>query len=553
MGSILGFYRGLKTLVPFAEYVSEQHGGLELQTELLRPPPSRLFTPIRAGLETCYLHPENVIPVPQIYAYDGLPQGATAPLMGDGDEVGLAKVCFDRVGRLTPYGWGYPESEGGLGLGMLGDNTGIESMQKVDYRGIKWATATQTCCQKNAVQRESRNTPRQVLLLRTWHDFVYTPHHILMLRAIITELSLASGGEYDVHFLIHVKDDHLPIWASEEIYNETLRNALPEEFQGLGTLWSVAQMKLIYAPPFPGSFENMSGGDIYSAYRSLHFPLQYFASRHDYDYYWNWEMDVRVTGHYYELLNRVSSWADRQPRDYQWERADRFYIPGLHNHSYAKFNEDVVRNTKTPALSGPQYRDLLPIPESRYSDYDTTDLITFSPLFNPDGTRWIFHKDVTGYNTSLPVPPRRAALITVSRLSDRLLRLMHEETFRFKHTMFPEMYPGSIALHYGLKAVHVPMPLYFDRLWTDERLQAIFNAGPDGTCGNSQETVFGPKEHVFRGTSCYSNANFAGAIWRRWLGQALENGAGGPDEEMKANSTGRMCLRSMILHPIKFE
>jgi hypothetical protein len=74
----------------------------------------------------------------------------------------------------------------------------------------------------------------------------------------------------------------------------------------MGTLWSVPQMRPVY-PPFPGLFENMSGGGIYGAYRSPHFPLQYFASKHDHNYYWSWEMDARVTGHYYELLDRASS------------------------------------------------------------------------------------------------------------------------------------------------------------------------------------------------------------------------------------------------------
>jgi hypothetical protein len=494
---------------------------------------------------------QETIKAPQISACAGVPQGMTAPSMGSHDEVGLSQVCFDRVGRFSPYGWGYATSDGGLGIGLQGDNEGIEGIEKIDYRNINWHDAQERCLKRNEARLEQRQTPRQAFILRTWHDFVYTPHQIMILRAIINELSLGSGGEYVVHFLIHVKNESIPIWNSTEVYERTLHDSLPEEFRGMGTLWSVPQMRSVYPPPFPDSFENMSGGNIYGAYRSLHFPLQYFASKHDYDYYWNWEMDMRVTGHYYELLDHVSTWANRQPRSYLWERSSRFYIPELYNNLYQAFSDAVKHATATKPVSGPQLRKLLPVPNSRFHDTKTTDLITFSPIFDPHNTKWIFSNDVTGYDTALPMPPRRASLITVTRLSARLLTLMHGETKQFHHSMFPEMYPASLALHYGLKAVYAPIPIYFDRLWTAEKLQKTFNPGPEGSSGGSEKSPFGPREHVFRGASCYSNANFAGALWRRWLGQKEENGEGGPQEELSPSSTGRMCLRSMVLHPIK--
>jgi replicative superfamily II helicase len=68
----------------------------------------------------------------------------------------------------------------------------------------------------------------------------------MYLRTLISELSLTSGSEYEVHFLIHVKDDNKQIWADEELYQEVLKNALPAEFAGMGTLWSERQIGLIY-------------------------------------------------------------------------------------------------------------------------------------------------------------------------------------------------------------------------------------------------------------------------------------------------------------------
>jgi hypothetical protein len=39
---------------------------------------------------------------------------------------------------------------------------------------------------------------------------------------MINELALKSGAEYDVHLLVHVKNNTTPIWADESVYNRTL-------------------------------------------------------------------------------------------------------------------------------------------------------------------------------------------------------------------------------------------------------------------------------------------------------------------------------------------
>lgn len=276
-------------------------------------------------LAPCYIDSENEIQPPTISTYPGLPQGLSAPLFGSQEELGFnTGVCYDRVSRLGPYGYGISEEKGGLGTATEGDQEGIDRLTPTDWRNVKWESAQQRCLKTNAEQIKSRTA----FVIRTWNTFEYSKHHIIMLRAIISELALATGGEYTVHFLIHVQDDSLPIWASKELYDQVLEESLPEEFRGMGTLWSVAQMKLIYPPPFPESVVNFSGGDVYEAYRSLHFPFQYFASQHqEYDYFWHWEMDIRVTGHYHELLNQVSKWADKQPREYAWERSAKYFIP----------------------------------------------------------------------------------------------------------------------------------------------------------------------------------------------------------------------------------
>lgn len=552
-----GYFHGRKMIVPTEEYVPEQSqheptpgssGRLELVNQK---------SPFTNGLESCEI--EGM----QLAAYSGVPQGMPNQLLGSNEEIGInMNKCYDRVARLGPYGLTILKE-----YASAGD---FETPQKfeVDMENMNWQAEQKSCLKKNS--DALAKLPRTAFVLRTWHAYKYTSHQILMLRALINELSLRSGGQIYVHFLIHVQDDMLPIWASDEIYNATLKASLPAEFEGMGTLWSVAQMKLIYPPPFPKSLINFSGGDLYQAYRSLHFPLQHFAAKHpEFDYFWQWEMDIRVTGDYGELINKITDWADEQQRDHLWERSAQFFIPELHNNSYTTYSQAIKAQTaasRQKPIAGPQIPilRLLSIPHQKPPAENTeiTDLITFSPLFDPSHTQWAFRDDITGYD-SRERPPTRAALIAASRMSRRLLLLMHEETFKNNHTMFPEMYPASIALHYGLKAVYAPISIYLDRNWPAEHADEIFNnaklrtesfpMGMDHGAGHFHGpggSVFGPGEHVFRGASWYSNALFAEVLWKRWLG--TENTNDELEYEM-GEGNGRMCLPMMVLHPVKHD
>ncbi|KKY18168.1 hypothetical protein UCRPC4_g05118 [Phaeomoniella chlamydospora] len=538
------------------EYVAEQ----ENVTSAYSTFQEQILTtlPVNTVRQPCYLDSDELLAPPIISTFRGLPQGMPAPLFGSHRELGLRDdICYDRINRFAPYGLGRRTTEGGLGIGLEGDTEGVSATEIVDWTKVNLTDAQDRCQKKN-----SHHQRRTAFVIRTWHTYEYTAYHVMMLRAIISELSLASGGEFTVHFLIHVQDDNLPIWASEEVYNSVLSESLPPEFQGMGTLWSVAQMRLIYPPPFPDSIVNFSGGDIYGAYRSMHFPMQYFASKHpEFDYFWQWEMDMRVTGHYLELLEGITQWAESQKvDDYLWERSSKYFISSLFNGSYSEFAAAVREETSSP-IARPQLKgENLPNPlQTDISDHVITDFISLNPMFDPEHTRWAFSNDITGFGDTRP--PTRAALITTSRMSRRLLLLMHEETYRNKRTMFPEMFPASLALQYGLKAVSVPHPVYFDRDWAAKHADVIFNnaklddvskaigMGRGGDYYHDEGgSVFGPGEHVFKGSTYYSNAGFAGELWRRWLGiedeqrdHALEIGEGG----------GRMCLPMMLLHPIK--
>ncbi|KAK6436871.1 hypothetical protein LTR95_006943 [Oleoguttula sp. CCFEE 5521] len=599
-----GYYNGVSMLVPVSEHVVENqynqsHPPTEWNMRVIKQPPinpvpyspypdftSREYLKQHHSVETCYLDAKEKVPAPDVYAYPALPKIFPEPLFGSYEELGIREdVCFDRFGRLGPYGYGYNESvPGALGVGDRSENAGSEQVFAkagfTDYSKVDWGAAQKRCGEKNKA-RFAENQPsgkkrvrRQAFVLRTWTGYKYNAYQMLSLRAMVNELSLKSGGEFDVHFLVHVKNNSIPIWADKTLYQQTLEENVPREFWNLSTLWSEQQMLAYYPAPFPDNFANMAGSSIHGVYRSAHFPLQWFSQEHpEYDFVWNWEMDVRYSGHYYEFHTKVGEWAARQPRKGLWERSARFWMPNHHG-NYANFTafveaevqskdipeNDAEKNGPVPVW-GPARnftnRGMLPpppgtTPPSTYEEDNYTwgvgeeaDLLTFNPIFDPSMTNWVFSQDVTGYNRTLPIPPRRAAIVTVGRLSKRLLSVMHEETWRMKHHMFPEMFPAAMSFHHGLKAAYIPHPIYFDRDWETGYMDQVFNYPKE-----IWSSPFGWGENNLLGSTFYYNAGFSGALWRRWLGMA-ENGEGG--RKWEEEGSGRMCLRGVLHHPVKRE
>ncbi|RAH48264.1 DUF3405 domain-containing protein [Aspergillus brunneoviolaceus CBS 621.78] len=584
----------------------------------------------------CFLDEDGTMRVPLVHHYPGVPRGFPDPVIGSNELLGIKDdVCFDRFGRLGPYGMGYSVRKGGIGAGLEGEREGAERVWEdfppVDFRKVDWAAAQNRCIATNnhrftelptprlnrfismpigvptlddaattvpspendqQEQTERGRLPRTAFVLRTWHDYRYSPDDILYLRSLISELSLQSGGEYAIHFLVQVKDENLQIWADDETYERVLSDALPAEFRGMATLWSERQMALMY----PGLEETWASGlSVHGVYRSTHMPMQYFAYQHpEYDYYWNWEMDARYTGHWYHLFDKVVSWAREQPRKGLWERNARFYVPSVQGtwedfRQMVRVQTEIGTNSPNNMWSAPKpgqdksaaeknalhqqgdksvwgperpaEQDILEVegegipPTTMEKDRyewgvgEEADLIVFNPLFDPEGTTWALRDDVTGYDrTAGMMPPRRTAIITASRMSHKLLHTMHQETVRKRHTMFSEMWPASTALQHGFKAVSIPHALYLDRRWPTKYVDSVFNAGRNGASGGARTSVFGDREHNFRGTTWFYSAGFAPNLWRRWLGFKVDND-GGEQEELAGE--GRMCLPPMLLHPIK--
>ena len=598
--------------------------------------------------QQCFLDEHDAIAVPRVHYYEGIPDGLPDPVIGSYDVLGLQNdICFERYGRLAPYGYGYSVRRGGSGAGLDGEKegssdmwSGVGKIQEVDFRKVRWHETQTSCLKRNkhrfvqpttrdkkdehlftkmnsdknentdpsenlrrrsnesltldttaheqilAEQEQFLRLNRTAIVIRTWWDHEYSLEDIIYLRSMIAELSLLSGGEYTLHFLVHVKDDNVPIWADKQIYDRVLENSLPEEFRGMGTLWSERQMSLIYGGLEESFFRDLP---VHGVYRGTYMALQYFSHLHpEYEFVWNWEMDVRNTGHWYHFFDRVRRWTKDQPRKGLWERNGRFYVPSVHG-TWEDFKQMVRVQTElgtespnniwsglrgasggVPGLPrgrtdtpvwGPEspvdmlqdQEDVEPPTMAERDKYEwgvgeEADFITFSPLWDPDGTTWFYVKDVTGYNTSEGLPPRRATIGTSTRLSRRLLQTMHRETVLARHHMFSEMWPASVALHHGYKAVYAPHPVYIDRRWPTAYLAGVMNGGRNGASGGARTSVFGGREHNFKGQSWFYDAGFSPNLWRRWLGYKVDNDGG--EQEEKAGE-GRMCLPPMLLHPVK--
>jgi hypothetical protein len=514
--------------------------------------------------------------------------GFPNPSIGSSSAVGLDhNICFERHGRFAPYGI---------------DHLSIHEhppSSVVDWDKVRWGKLQQTCVNRNRELfdlgprsfsdnksrlndfpgRDARHRKRVAVIFRSYDGMQYNADMLRTMRAVISELSLGSGGEYVAFLLVQVKDQSLPIFDDPELYEKIIREKVPKEFWDITVLWSEAIWPQLY-PSLPQGAMNV--------HLSQWLPIQWFAMKYNnFDHYWNWEMDVRYTGHYYELVEALHSWTQQQPRKGLWERNSRFWIPSIHgslssfmNSVQQKYVKGKLFQQQDRSIWGPQlYPDqerfgfvLDPPyhkPTALEDDFEwgvgeDADLITLLPMFNPDPTHYVFRDAYWNYpTTSGPAgPPRRTSIITFFRLSHRLLNLMHLENSRtLGHHMGSETWPQSVTLQHGLKAVHVPHSIYMEKAWPPEALDFIFNNGdrertveafkniPDyGEGSGGYESPFGlGREHNFDQSTWYYRDRLASRLYRRFLGHEVD-GIGGKDWEKQH---GTFCLPPMLLHPIE--
>jgi hypothetical protein len=170
------------------------------------------------------------------------------PLFGSYQAIGLDNnVCFDRHGRYGPYGIGSENSSA--------TSPDIESRpHEIDWNKVSWGSLQRKCVLENwneSVSATVTDTPKRPLhrtavLIRTWDSYNYQENDLQAIRSLVSELSLQSRGQYEVFLYVHVKDKSLPISTDQKVYQDVLRQSVPEEFRDMAVLWNEAQCAHAY-------------------------------------------------------------------------------------------------------------------------------------------------------------------------------------------------------------------------------------------------------------------------------------------------------------------
>lgn len=259
-------------------------------------------------------------------------------------------------------------------------------------------------------------------------------------------------------------------------------------------------------------------------------------------------MDTRYTGHLYELTEKIAEFGRTQPRREIWERSERFYIPSIHGDYDSEFRDFVAKKVGQGVWGHISYdrsesthmEPEGPIPpvatpsldEYKWGVGEEADFIGFLPIFNPINTDWVLRDDVMGYLG--PDTPRRATIITHSRMSKRLLLTMDEENRLGRH-IGSEMNPQTVALLHGYKSVFAPHPIWSDKPLGPRRVDRWFNSGINGRSGSSRDSPFSwGREQRFQDLSWYYRCNLPGRLYWNFLG-------------WEKDSTGGTNVRGMVL------
>ncbi|KAK4217162.1 hypothetical protein QBC37DRAFT_63327 [Rhypophila decipiens] len=487
-----------------------------------------------------------------IGVFKGWPWDFPEPGFGSYEVLGMDKnLCFERGGRLGQYGL-QSRPDGG---------------EFVEWSTVDWGLLQNQCVRKNKdrfgsaadddsskVDRVSNETKprresRTAVLLRSYTGKEYSENDKQAIRSMVTELNLRTGGEYQVYLFVHVKrpDD---IFGDRNAYQFVMQKEVPREFWGMTVLWNDDSVRRMY----PKLDETAS-----KVHNAQYLSVQKFMHEHrEFDFVWNWEVDSRAVGHQYDFVSKLAEFSKRQPRKGLWERNERFYIRDVHGEYDGQFRKTIeVLYGNDTVWGAPEVAGVTPLgpkPPTRTpqeDDYqwgvgEEADLITLSPIFNPVNSGWILGGEIWGFGEVGKSLPRRATIITQSRLSRRLLDLMHAEDRSGNHVA-SEMMPQTIALLHGLKAVYAPMPVFFDRPWTGVQLERWFNGGPRRESGGFGSAMGWGRERRFQGSTWYYRADPPQRMYNNWMGYE-DTGFGGDEWE---RVHGRPCLPALMFHPIK--
>ena len=164
-------------------------------------------------------------------------------MFGSYDAVGLdGQISFDRYTRYGAYGFGEDEESVPYWT----------KPSKVSWNQIRWGQLQKICVERNAkrfMKEASTDTgseiphpdlpaeERSAVLIRTYLGKEYSENDLHVIRSMVMELALQTGGEFEVVLILLVNDESLDI-KQEEVYRRILKENIPQEFWDMTVLWN---------------------------------------------------------------------------------------------------------------------------------------------------------------------------------------------------------------------------------------------------------------------------------------------------------------------------
>ena len=175
-----------------------------------------------------------------------------APSFGSYDLLGLSSdALFSRFSRFGQYGIGSENA----------------SPSTIKWEEVDWADLQRRCVARNQALFKSRprpvwsaptpehqpyqehqrahssenlaktaysgiykeRTPRTAVVMRAWDDFRWSQDDLLNIRAMMTELSFLSGGQYQLFIIMQVQNRSQALPARYESHEEIKKRYVPAE------------------------------------------------------------------------------------------------------------------------------------------------------------------------------------------------------------------------------------------------------------------------------------------------------------------------------------
>ena len=198
------------------------------------------------------------------------------PLMGSYASTGLdPSVCYDGRSRYRPYGF-------------IDEDVQLLGASDVQWADLDWGLLQRQCLMQNNDRYEDVEPANETLILRypVQEDFDHVDEDIYFpddhdrrvravkgpkykkrsaivfqieassgdwtidtkqyLRSLIMEMSLHTGGEYELLLLVFVKDDDGPIFNNMGVHANVMGHSVPREFRNCAVLLNGRLLKQWY-------------------------------------------------------------------------------------------------------------------------------------------------------------------------------------------------------------------------------------------------------------------------------------------------------------------